>query len=236
MIAVGLSFVAGLLTALSPCVLPALPIVVGSAAADRRHGPLALAAGLIVAFTVVGVALASAGSVAGLTEEGLRRVAAIVLAGAGLTLLSERLQDAISRWTSPIASAAARISGRAGHGSSGQFVVGAMLGGVWSPCVGPTLGAAIGLAASGHSVTRSATMMLAFGIGSAVPLLAVAYGARRVLANRQVLLRASASGKALFGVTLVAMGILVFSGMDRALETAALNHLPQWWIDLLASL
>lgn len=235
MIAIGLSLVAGLLTALSPCVLPALPIIVGSAAADRRHGPLALAAGLVVAFTVVGLALASVGSVVGLSESGVRRLAALVLAGAGVVLLSQRLQNVSSRLAAPLASAAARASTRVGSGLAGQFAVGAMLGGVWSPCVGPTLGAAVGLAASGHSMTRAAAMMLAFGVGSAIPLLGVAYGARRFMANRGTVMRVSARGKLAFGGALVVMGAFVFFGLDRVVEAATLNRLPQWWIDLLAS-
>ena len=181
---IGLSFGAGLLTALSPCVLPALPIIVGSAASGRRHGPLALAAGLAIAFAVIGVMLAATGSVAGLGENGVRKMAAVMLLLAGAVMLSSRLQDVVGRLASPLATGAAKLSMKTGDGLAGQFAIGALLGAVWSPCVGPTLGAAVGLASSaggtgGGSVPRAAVSMFAFGIGSALPLLATAYASDR---------------------------------------------------------
>lgn len=233
----GLSLGAGLLTALSPCVLPALPIIIGSAAAGRRYGPLALAAGLAIAFTVIGVLLAATGSVAGLGENGVRNMAAVMLLLAGAALLSARLQDAVGRLASPLASKAAMLSMKTGNGLGGQFAIGALLGAVWSPCVGPTLGAAVGLASSAGaaSIPRAAASMFAFGVGSALPLLATAYASRRMLAARHRLLAAGTTGKSILGGVLVGMGALVLSGLDKRVEAAALAHLPQWWIDLLAS-
>ena len=232
-----LSFGAGLLTALSPCVLPALPLVVGSAGSGRRHGPLMLAAGLASSFTVIGVALAAAGSIAGLGEAGLRRAASLILLAAGATLLSRRAQDALSRLLSPLATRAAKLSNRVGSGLAGQYAVGALLGVVWSPCVGPTLGAAVGLAssASAASLARAATSMFAFGIGSAVPLVATAYASRRVLAARSTLLSSGAAGRLVLGAALVTVGALVLSGLDKTVEAAVLDRLPTWWVDLLSS-
>ena len=148
---VALAFVAGLLTALSPCVLPVLPLVVGSASRSRL-GPAALAAGFVAMFTVIGVALATVGAALGLNENTVRLASAALLIVAGVLLLSHRLQDAASQWLSPLASASAKLSNRVDHGLGAQFAIGALLGGVWSPCVGPTLGAALGLA------TRSETL------------------------------------------------------------------------------
>jgi cytochrome c-type biogenesis protein len=233
----GLSLGAGLLTALSPCVLPALPIIVGSAASGRRHGPIALAAGLATAFTVVGVLLAATGSVAGLGENGVRNIAAVMLLLAGAVLLSVHLQEAVGRLASPLASKAAMLSMKTGDGLAGQFAIGALLGAVWSPCVGPTLGAAVGLASSSAagSIPRAAASMFAFGVGSALPLLATAYASRRMLVARRTLLTAGTAGKSILGGVLVAMGAVVLFGLDKHAEAAVLAHLPQWWIDLLAS-
>lgn len=236
MFSLSLSFAAGLLTALSPCVLPALPIIVGSAAASRRHGPLALAAGLVVSFTLVGMAIASAGSFLGFSEDAVRAAAGAMLVLAGVVLLSARFQDMLSRRLSPVASAAATATTRVGSGLGGQFAIGAMLGAVWSPCVGPTLGAAIGLAASGDSLGRSAGLMFAFGVGSATPLLAIAYFSRQMMARRGRLTAVASRGKRIFGGALVVMGAFVFFGLDRLVEAAVLARLPQWWIDLLASI
>jgi cytochrome c biogenesis protein CcdA len=233
-VSLALSCGAGILTALSPCVLPVLPLIVGSAPAGRRYGPLALAAGLSCSFAAIGVILAATGSVAGLDETGLRRMAAVLLFAAGLVLFSTRLQDALSRWASPLASAATTLSMKTGDGLPGQFAIGALLGAVWSPCVGPTLGAALGLASTGGSMARAAALMLAFGIGSSLPLLATAYASRRMLAARSLLLATGARGKLVLAVTLMCVGGLTLFGLDKQIESSALAQLPQWWVDVLA--
>lgn len=158
-----------------------------------------------------------------------------MLVVAGVVLVSHRLQDALSRRLSPLASSAARATTRVGSGLAGQFAVGAMLGAVWSPCVGPTLGAAIGLAASGDSLGWATAMMFAFGLGSAAPLLAIAYFSKQVMAKRGWLTALAERGKPVFGGALVLMGVFVFWGLDKVVEAAVLSRLPQWWIDLLAS-
>jgi len=232
-----LSFSAGLLTALSPCVLPALPIIVGSAASAGRYGSLALAAGLALTFTVIGVTLAATGSLAGLSENGVRQVAALMLVAAGAVLMIERLQRLLSRVASPLASRAAMLSSKVGGGLAGQFAIGGLLGAIWSPCGGPTLGAAVGLASSNGagSIAKASASVFSFGLGSAMPLIATAYASRRMLAARSTLLRTGTAGKLCLGGVLIVMGVLVLAGADKQIEAAVLARLPQWWIDLLAN-
>jgi cytochrome c biogenesis protein CcdA len=224
---------AGLLTSLSPCVLPALPVVVGSAAIGHRSGPLALAGGMVAAFTAVGVTLAATGRVIGLDGLLLRRLAAVGLALAGLVLLSERLQNRLSVWLAPLASWAARRStAGSGAGLRSQFGLGALLGAVWSPCTGPTLGAAVGLAAQG-SIPRAALVMAVFGVGAALPLIGAAYAARG-FGERLGLLRAvGGRGKKVLGWVLAGVGLAVFTGTDKRFEALLLDRLPDAWIDLL---
>lgn len=232
-VALALAFVAGLLTALSPCVLPLLPLVMGSAARSR-YGPAALAAGFVTAFTVLGVLLASAGTALGLSDTVVRNLSAALLVAAGVLMISDRLQDLTGRWFSPLASVSARLSARADQGMGAQFLVGALLGGVWSPCVGPTLGAALGLAARGGTMPQAAAIMAAFGLGSATLLLAAGYASRAVAGRRLRLLQAGESGRLVFGIVLLLVGVSVASGADKVLESLVLARLPEWWIDLLA--
>jgi cytochrome c-type biogenesis protein len=234
LITIGLSFAAGVLAALSPCVLPVLPLVVGSAARGHRAGPLALAAGLVATFTTVGVLLASLGASLPIDDAVVRYAAATLLALAGLVMMSAPLHDRVSGVFTPLASAAARLSARAGDGLGGQFAVGALLGGVWSPCVGPTLGAALGLAGQSDSMGRAIMMFIAFGLGSATPLAATAYASRRMLTRRATLLRAGRSGQAVLGSVLVVTALLVWTGFDKAIEAALVEHLPAWWVAMLA--
>jgi cytochrome c biogenesis protein CcdA len=230
-----LAFSAGLLTALSPCVLPLLPLVVGGAAGSR-YGPAAIAAGFVSAFTAIGVLLATVGAAVGVSDTIVRGVSASLLVAAGASLTVGRwLPDAAGRWLSPLASVSARLAPRGERGIGAQFIVGALLGGIWSPCVGPTLGAALALASRGETLARAAAIMAAFGLGSATLLLSAGYASQAVAGHRLRLLQAGATGRLVFGALLVAVGVAVGTGFDKVLESAVLARLPQWWIDLLAA-
>ncbi len=233
LVALTLAFVAGLLTALSPCVLPLLPLVMGSAARNR-YGPIALAAGFVTTFTVIGVLLASVGAALGLSDTLVRSLSAALLVAAGVLMISHRLQDRMGRWLSPLASASTKLSRRTDQGMGSQFFVGALLGGVWSPGVGPTLGAALGLATRSDTLPQAAAIMGAFGLGSASLLLAAGYLSHAVIGQRLRLLHAGESGRLVFGVVLLLIGASVASGADKVIESAFLARLPQWWVEVLA--
>src|SRR5512145_2731274 len=218
LVALPLAFVAGLLTALSPCVLPLLPLVMGSAARNR-YGPAALAAGFVTTFTVIGVLLASLGTALGLSDTIVRNISAALLVAAGVLMISHRLQDATGRWLSTLASASAKLSARTAQGVGAQFFIGALLGGVWSPCVGPTLGAALGLATRSDTLGHATAIMIAFGLGSATLLLAAGYASRAVVGQRLRLLQAGETGRLVFGIALVMVGASVGSGLDKVIES-----------------
>jgi cytochrome c biogenesis protein CcdA len=214
-------------------VLPLLPLVMGSAARNR-YGPTALAAGFVTTFTVIGVLLASVGTALGLSDTIVRSISAALLVAAGGVMISHRLQDATGRWLSPLASASAKLSARADQGLGAQFFIGALLGGVWSPCVGPTLGAALGLATRSETLAHAAAIMAAFGLGSATFLLAAGYASRAVMGQRLRLLQVGESGRLVFGIVLLLVGASVASGVDKLIESAVLARLPQWWVEVLA--
>jgi len=205
-----------------------------ASAARNRYGPTALAAGFVTTFTAIGVLLASLGTALGLSDTIVRSISAALLVAAGVLMISHRLQDLVGRWLSPLASASTRLSPRTDQGIGAQFFVGALLGGVWSPCVGPTLGAALGLATRGETLADAAAIMAAFGLGSATLLLAAGYASRAVIGQRLRLLQAGATGRLVFGIVLVMVGASVASGLDKVIESLVLARLPQWWIDLLA--
>jgi cytochrome c-type biogenesis protein len=161
-------------------------------------------------------------------------VSAALLAAAGVLMLSHRLQERLGAWLSPFASVSAGLSARADRGLAGQFAVGSLLAGVWSPCVGPTLGAALGLATRGETLMNAAAIMAAFGLGSATLLLAAGYASQAVVGQRLRLLQAGEKGRVVFGITLLLVSASVVSGVDKIMESAVLAQLPQWWIDALA--
>ena len=229
-----LAFLAGVLTILSPCVLPLVPIVLGSAAQRSRFGPLVLAAGLVTSFTGVGLLLASVGPAFGLDPEKVRAGGAVLLLLAGVVLLMPRLQAYITRLATPLADwANRRQSGVERFGLAGQFAIGALLGLVWSPCVGPTLGTATVLASQGQNIAQVALVMAAFGLGIASILLVIAVTARHLFARwRGRLMTAGSGSKRLLGGMLISVGLLIMTGSDRAFEATVVSASPDWLVEL----
>lgn len=228
----GLAYLAGLLSTLSPCVLPLLPILIATAVSAHRLGPYALAAGLTLSFSLIGLFIATLGFALGLDQAILRQGAALLLIAFAVVLLSSRLQQRLATV------AAAAGGARAGEtllarlrpdGLGGQFAIGTVLGLIWSPCVGPTLGAATTLAAQGRQLSHIALLMVLFGLGAGTPLVLLGSLSRAAMLRlRATLLLAGQRGKLLLGAMLLLVGAAILSGADRQVETWAVHASPQW--------
>ncbi|CAM2952467.1 Protein DipZ [Methylobacterium mesophilicum] len=227
---VGFAFLAGLLSVLSPCVLPLVPIVLGTAASEHRLGPVALALGLALSFTAIGLFVATIGFSIGLDGDVFRSAGAVLLVILGAVLMLPRLQARVATAAGPVGAwAEERFGGFGSGGLSGQFGVGLLLGAAWSPCVGPTLGAASLLAARGEHLGSVALTMLAFGIGAAAPLMLLGFVSREALMRWRGGLAAAGKGvKAALGVVMVVLGLLVLTGTDKRVEAAAVAASPDW--------
>lgn len=223
-----LSFVAGLVTILNPCVLPLVPILVASAMGKSKFGPLALAGGLVTSFTLFGFTVIAFGYSLGINEQMVRLFAGVLLAVAGVVLLVPQAQAALSQAAAPIANFGnQRLSAVSGEGWYGQFAIGLLLGIVWAPCVGPTLGVAIAAASQGQDLIASFLIFLIFGLGVATSVLVFAYGSRKAMGDRRKTLAVVARfGKPLFGGALVVVGLMVMTGFDKVIEIALLDALP----------
>ena len=226
--ALALAFIAGLVTILNPCVLPLIPILIAAALGQSRWGPLALAAGLVTSFSSFGFVVVAFGFSLGIDEALVRFIAGAMLAAAGVVLLVPRLQAALSAAASPLSNRGNQALSKVDRsGVGGQFAVGLLLGLVWAPCVGPTLGVAIAAASQGEGLAQAFVTFLIFGLGVATSILAFAYGSRKALGARGKQLQAIARhAKPLFGATLVVVGALVMTGFDKTLEAAVLNLSP----------
>ena len=131
----------------------------------------------------------------------------------------------------------ARIDAVTHAGLPGQFLAGALLGAVWSPCIGPTLGAAISLAAQGQDLLRAGTIMTAFAAGVSTLILILAYGARSTLAPRQAALRRLAvRAKPLMGATFVLIGLALWFRLNHRVDAWLLDVLPPWLVDFSVSI
>jgi cytochrome c-type biogenesis protein len=230
----GLAFLAGVFSVLSPCVLPLLPIVFGTAQSEHRLGPLALAAGLAISFTVIGLFVATVGYAIGLDTDVFRWISAVLLIAVGAVLLVPYLQAQFAVAAGPVGNwVDDRFGGFTATSLWGQFGLGLLLGAVWAPCVGPTLGAASLLAAKGEDLGQVGVTMFAFGIGAAVPLMVLGFASREAMQRwRGRLAEAGKGGKMLLGALLVAVGLLVATGADKTLEAFLVDASPQWLTNL----
>jgi cytochrome c-type biogenesis protein len=215
---------------LSPCVLPLVPILMSSAILAHRLGPWALAIGVSLSYAVVASLLASVGASFALAGETFREAAAALLIIFGSILFSEQLQRLFTRATAGLASSGHRmLSGFRFEGLGGQFALGLLLGMVWTPCVGPTLGAATTLASQGRDLAQIGLLMAVFGIGASVPMLVVGSLSRVALQRtRGSLIALGRGGKRLLGLALIILGALILSRLDRQLEAWLLDHSPMW--------
>jgi cytochrome c-type biogenesis protein len=229
-----LAALAGVLSTLSPCVLPILPIVLGAAGSEHRMGPLALAGGLALSFVIIGMFIATVGFSIGLTGDLFRAAAAIMMILIGAILMVPQFSMRLAAAGSPAGNwVEQRFGGFSTGGLSGQFALGLLLGAVWTPCVGPTLGAASVLAAKGESLTQVAATMLAFGVGAGLPLVLLGTLSREALMRwRNRLLSAGGKGKMVFGGVLLLAGVLVLTGLDKRLESALVDLSPAWLTEL----
>ncbi|MFM7403090.1 MAG: cytochrome c biogenesis CcdA family protein [Erythrobacter sp.] len=238
LVTVGAAFLAGLLTFLNPCVLPVLPLVFGASAAEHRLGPVALAAGLALSFTAIGLFVAVIGFSIGLDTDVFRTASAIMLVAMGGVLVFPAAQYRMQAVLAPVGQwAAQRTHSARSPGLGSQLALGALLGAVWSPCTGPTLGAAALLASQGQQLPIVALAMLAFGIGAAVPLLLLGVLLRRKLMGlRQQLAVAGQAGRWFLGGAMALVGLAVLTGTDKQLEALFLDHAPAWAIALGTSI
>ena len=207
----GVAFVAGVVTAVSPCVLPVLPIVLAGGATGSPRRPYAVVAGLVASFTVFTLSAAALLSALGLPDDLLRTIAIAVVVVVGLSLLWPRLGDLLGR---PFHALARRRPSDAGGG----FLLGVSLGLLFTPCAGPVIGAVATVAAT-QSVTGEAVLItLAYGLGAGSVLLGVAIAARRGMSLRSVRAHAPVVRRAL-GVAILGVAALMVAGVDKDLQT-----------------
>jgi cytochrome c-type biogenesis protein len=225
-----LAFVAGVVSILSPCVLPILPIVLSAAGSEHRWGPAALAGGLSVSFVAIGLFAATVGYSIGLDAGILHDAAAVLMIAVGAVLLVPRLQTRLAFAWAPLANfSEQQIVPQRRRGLASQTLAGMLLGAVWSPCVGPTLGAASLLAAQGRDLPQVALIMLVFGAGAALPLLTLGLLSRELVFRwRKQMLSVGHGAKTALGLLFVAIGAFVLFGFDKTAETFLVNASPRW--------
>lgn len=237
MLTLGLAFLAGLLTIFNPCVLPLAPIVVAGASTRDPRGPFALALGLAVTFGLVGGLIASAGAELG-DNVALRWVSALVMIAVGSAMALPMASHAAERVLAPVVAWGHGLSARVPAGGLwGQAGLGALLALLWGPCVGPTLGAALVLAAGTGTLPLAMTTMAVFALGAASSLLLAGFVVGRLASGQRKATRSAAfAGRVVFGVVLILVGLLALTGLDRLIEGAIVQVMPDWLVGFATQL
>jgi cytochrome c-type biogenesis protein len=232
-----LALLAGVLTIVNPCVLPLAPILIAGARARDGRGPLAMAAGLALTFGLVGGSLAALGIEFGEAVY-VRAASAAILIVVGLVMLLPALGHRGERLLAPAAGLADALDRRLPNaGLWGQAGAGAVLALAWAPCVGPTLGAAFALAASGGSLASSMAVMTIFALGAATSLLAAGYGLGRLTSRgRRIAGGAGRIGRSGLGLAFALVGAAILTGFDQKLEAAVVESMPNWLVSFATRL
>ncbi len=226
------AFVAGVLTILSPCALPVIPLLLGSGgtgttARARRLSGILL--GFAVTFVAVTVLLASLLAAAGLTTDRLRLASALLLAAVGAVLVVPALGHWLEARAAPLQGLGLRVTGgRSGSGLAGGLVLGAAIGLIWAPCVGPIMAGVIAVAVTAGPSPQTLAVALAYVAGAAIPFALVAASGRALLRGLASPVSADRLRRG-FGLLMVTAALVVALGLDVPLQAAVATALPDGW-------
>ncbi len=220
-------FIAGAATALSPCVLPVLPIALSAGATGGRRRPLGIVAGLALSFTFATVALVYVISALGLPNDFLRKLAIAVLIGFGIVLMVPPLAARLEAWISQFASRAGVARSR-GDGFWSGTAVGASLGLLYAPCAGPILAGVITVSASQSFSSGRLAVALSYGIGSAVVLYFLMLGGRKVVAP---LARRGVGLQIATGAVMVVVALAMLQNYDIRFQNTIASDLPSFLVN-----
>lgn len=221
------SFLGGVVTILSPCILPILPIVLSSSVDQSKMRPYGIVVGFIASFTFFTLFLTSIVQATGIPADYLRLFSIVVIAIFGLTLVLPQAQKFIEIAFSKL-QAKFQFNNSNRHGFGGGFLIGLSLGLLWTPCVGPILASVISLALTGQ-VTGTATIItLAYAAGTAIPMFVIIKGGQTVLQKNRWLLNNSKNIQKIFGVIMILTAIGIYFNVDRQFQAYILQKFPNY--------
>lgn len=220
------AFIGGVVTILSPCILPILPIILSGSVGGGKKKPLGIVFGFILSFTFFTLFLTSIVNILGISADFLRNLSMIVILGFGISLLVPKFQVVLEKLFSKLANKTPKQGESTGFG--GGIVIGLSLGLIWTPCVGPILASVISLAITG-SVTGSAFFItIAYSLGTAIPMLIIMYGGRQLLQKVPGLLKNTGKIQKAFGVLMIITAIGIFFNADRSFQSYILKVFPNY--------
>ena len=228
---IAFAFLAGIITILSPCILPVLPIILSSTAdSSGKWRPLGVVVGFVMSFTFFTLFLSTIVAASGISADALRFISVFVIGLFGLSLLVPQAQIVMERLMSRMSSLAPNT--RVHSGFLGGVVIGLSLGLLWTPCVGPILASVISLAITGTVTLDAAAITLAYALGTSIPMFIIMAAGGRALQRVPWLVRNTARIQKAFGVVMILTAMAIVFNLDRQFQTWVLRTFPSYGVGL----
>ena len=227
MIEIALALAAGLLTAAAPCILPLLPILLGTSIGQQgRWRPLLIVAGFVIAFSGFALLFGTFPTVLGLSHNSLRNISIALLGGFGLLILWPQPYEWLVARLSGLLSHADGIVSSAGPGNFGGLVLGLTLGVLWTPCAGPVLGSILTLIATSENLARAGVLLVTYAIGAAIPILLIAYGGQYATTQMRRLTPYTPALQRTFGAAVLLVALAIYTQYDTIITAWLSDFYP----------
>lgn len=219
------SFLAGVLTIGAPCILPMLPIILGvSVGHTSKTRPIFITLGFITTFSIAGLTLSLIVQKLMIAPDLLRNIAVAGLAIFGLLMLFPKLFEILAQRLSGFSTKAQNISQKAGNKNFGGFVLGMILGLIWTPCAGPILGSILTLIATQSNFGQAIPMLIAYAAGAGVPMLAISYGGQAITTKVRSVAKYANSIQKIFGGIILLLAVAMYFQYDLKLQAKLLDY------------
>jgi cytochrome c-type biogenesis protein len=233
MVQIALAFLAGVLTVAAPCILPMLPVLFGASLGQTSpRRPLYIALGFVLTFAVVALAFGVFANILGLSPDTLRIAATIMMGIFGILMIWPYPYRVLTLRLNHVVNHAHLIGSRAGADNLGGFVLGMTLGVIWTPCAGPVLGSILTLVATSQHLGWAAVLLVAYAIGSGVPMLGIAYGGQYVSTHVRRFARYSHRLQQGFGVVVLLTAVALYYQYDTVITVWLSNFYPNGQVGL----
>ncbi len=227
---------AGVLTIGAPCILPLLPLLLGTTIGKSgKLRPLFITLGFVITFAVVAFLFGAFTRVFGLSQGALRDLVVILLTIFGVFMIWPTPFEKLTEHMNGLINRATSVGQTAGSGNFGGFLLGIMLGVIWTPCAGPILGTILTLIATHHNLSGAALLLLAYAIGAGIPMVAIAYGGQYVTTRVRSISKYSRQIQQIFGILIILLAVAIHFNYDTVIEAKLVSYAPGLQLSLPAA-
>lgn len=227
------ALLAGAVTIAGPCILPMLPIILGtSTVRAHKSRPLFIILGFILSFTGFAIVFATLGRSLNLNAEIFRKLAAVVIALFGVSMLFPAFQARLFAGLEPLMRRLAPRTDPLNVSLWSGLLLGVSLGLVWSPCAGPILGSILTLVAAKQSLPQAGALLFAYAIGASAPMLAIAYGGQAATTRVRAIAKHAGTIQRVFGIIVIVVALGLYTGAERDLQRWLVENVPWLFLNL----